>query len=228
MEKSGKNPEIGFLEKILLLALNDKGWFGNSEHSLKFGLTGAILFELIFCGRLELKEQTVQVKNQKSTDDEALDKILNFIKSGKKNRNLQSWIQRIVYKKLLLRKMILKGLMDKKIIKKEEFSLFYILYQFKYPLLDHDIKKSIRDDIYDKVISGGKLTDHDIMLIAVMDSCKMIRKNFKKYNNYSGFRHKIKEITTFKEMDNQMHQIIKSIYVGIKSAIMRSNVTIHA
>lgn len=45
MDKTENNTGLSFLEKIILLALDDKGWFGNSEHSIKFGLAGAILFE---------------------------------------------------------------------------------------------------------------------------------------------------------------------------------------
>ena len=38
--------KLSFPELIILLALNDKGWFGSSEQSFKFGLAGAFLFEL--------------------------------------------------------------------------------------------------------------------------------------------------------------------------------------
>ena len=45
METSSKKTELTLLQKIVLLALDNKGWFGASEHKIKFGIAGAILFE---------------------------------------------------------------------------------------------------------------------------------------------------------------------------------------
>ena len=45
---------LSFPETIVLLALNDKGWFGNSEQRIKFGLAGAVLFELEKAGEIEI------------------------------------------------------------------------------------------------------------------------------------------------------------------------------
>ena len=61
MDSTSNNNGLSFLEKIILLALDDKGWFGNSENSIKFGLAGAILFELLKHNRIELKEGAVVV-----------------------------------------------------------------------------------------------------------------------------------------------------------------------
>ena len=78
--------ELTFLQKIILLALDDKGWFGTAEHKIKFGLVGAILFELHQRGRINFVNDEVVVVNPKSTDDVVLDRVLNLVKSAKKSR----------------------------------------------------------------------------------------------------------------------------------------------
>lgn len=144
MDKTENNTGLSFLEKIILLALDDKGWFGNSEHSIKFGLAGAILFELFKVNRLEFREGVIVVKD--ST-----------------------------------------------------------------PLMNEEKQ-------------GG----HDLMMISVMDSCKMFRKNFKNFPNYSRFRKKINEVIRFADPEIEDVKIIAAIDNSIRRAIVASNVSIHA
>jgi golgi phosphoprotein 3 len=228
MDKPDNKTELTLTEKMVLLALDNKGWFGSSENSIKFGLTGAILFELVILGRLELKDNIVCVINPDPTGDVLLDRIFNHIKSSKKTRSYRGWIQNIVYKKMLIRKTILKSLIEKKVIKKEEFSLLWVFYQFKYPILDAGIKESIRQDLYEKIMKGGPLSDEDAMFIIVMDTCKMVRKNFLQFDNYIKVRRRIKEITAFDNPKTDRECLLKILHYSINRAIVASNVSIHA
>lgn len=219
--------ELTFLQKIVFLALDDKGWFGASEHKIKFGLVGAILFELYKLDRIALVNDEVVVTQPHSTDNVLLDRVLNVIKASGKQRSLRSWIQRIAYKKLMLRKTILKQLIGMKVVGREEYSLLVVFYQTKFPLIDVPLKRKIQDQICEGVIAGKTLNDHDLMLLGVMDACKMIRKNFGGYLQYIKLRGKISSIIQFPHPENESQQMIKSIHLAISRAIMASNVSIH-
>ena len=227
MDNSEVNIELTFLQKIVMLALDDKGWFGSAEHKIKFGLVGAILFELYQKGRINFTQDEVVVVNAKSTEDVILDRVLNLIKSSKKPRSLRSWIQRIVYKKLLLRKTLLKQLIRKKIIGKEEYSLLVVFYQTKYPLIDVDLKRKVQEQFCEKVVSGSALTDEDVMMLVIMNNCKLVRKNFGGYIQYIKLRGRINEITQFKNPANEVEEAIKLLQTSISRAILASNVSIH-
>jgi hypothetical protein len=227
MDKTEKNIELTFLQKIVLLALDDKGWFGSSEHKIKFGLVGAILFELYHKGRIRFENDEVVVINAKSTDDVIFDRVLNVIKSAKKTRSLRSWIQRIVYKKLLLRKTVLKQLINTKVIGREEYSLMVVFYQTKFPLLQPEIKRKLQEQICEGVVSGKKLDEHEVMMLVIMNNCKMVRKNFGGYIQYIKLRGRINEITQFKTSQSETDETIKLLQTAISRAIMASNVSIH-
>ena len=227
MDKSEKTVELTFLQKIVLLALDDKGWFGSAEHKIKFGLVGAILFELYKHGRIRFVNDEVVVTNAKSTDDVILDRVLNLIKSSKKPRSLRSWIQRIVYKKLLLRKTVLKQLIHHKIIGREEYSLMVVFYQTKFPLINFEIKRKLQEHICESIVSGSILTDYEIMMLVVMNNCKMVRKNFGGYIQYIKLRGRINEITQFKSPGTETEEVVKLLQTAISRAIMASNVSIH-
>ena len=219
--------ELTFLQKIILLALDDKGWFGASEHKIKFGLVGAILFELYKQDRITIENEEVIVKNAHSTDNVLLDRVLNVIKSSKKPRSIRSWIQRIVYKKLMLRKTILKDLIQQKVIGREEYSLLVVFYQTKFPIIDVNLKRKVQEEICEGVISGKLLNDYETMLLVIMNSCKMVRKNFGGYLQYIKLRGKITEITQFKDSKSESDQVIKTLQTAITRAILASNVSIH-
>ncbi|MGA2822736.1 MAG: GPP34 family phosphoprotein [Bacteroidales bacterium] len=228
MEKTDSKTGLSFLEKVILLALDDKGWFGNSENSIKFGLAGAILFELYKHNRIEIKEGVVVVKDPTPMNDPLLDRVLEFIRSGKKNRSIRTWIQRMVFKKMMIRKSIIRSLIAKKIIQKEEYSFFWVMYQFKYPLINSELKRQVREEIFSRIIKEEKLDGYDLMMIAVMDSCKMFRKNFRNFDNYPRLRRRIKDILPFNDPGMEDVKIVGSIYNSIRRAIVVSNVSIHA
>lgn len=227
MENSEKIFELTFLQKIVLLALDDKGWFGSSEHKIKFGLVGAILFELYQQGRIRFTNDEVVVINAKSTDDVILDRVLNLIKSSKKPHNLRSWIQRIVYKKLLLRKTVLKQLIQNLVVGREEYSLLVVFYQTKFPLINIELKRKLQEHICESIVAGHSLTDQEVMMLVVMNNCKMVRKNFGGYIQYIKLRGRINEITQFKTPATETEEMIKLLQTAISRAIMASNVSIH-
>jgi hypothetical protein len=228
MDKAEKTTELTLPEKIVLLALDNKGWFGSSENSIKFGLTGVILFELIIQERLTVVDRQVQVISTKPTGDPLLDRILNYMKSSKKSRSLRSWIQNIVYKKLLIRKTILKSLIEKQLIKKEEFSMLWVFYQFKYPVLKTDVKEKIRKELYEAIMKAEQPSEQDALFVIVMDTCKMVRKNFHLFDNYIKVRRRIKEIVAFDNPKTERECLLKVLHSSINRAIVSSNVSIHA
>ena len=228
MEKTDNKTGLEFLEKVILLALDDKGWFGSSEHSIKFGLAGAILFELYKHDRIGLKEGVVVVTDPTPLNDPFLDRVLEFIRSGKKNRSLRTWIQRMVFKKMMIRKSIIRSLIAKKIIRKEEYSIFWVMYQFKYPVINPELKRQVKEEIFYRIMKEEKLDGYDLMMISVMDSCRMIRKNFRTFDNYSRLRRRIKDIIQFIDPGLEDVKIVEAIDLSVRKSIIASNVSIHA
>jgi len=229
MKNEDHKSEITFLESIVLLGLNDKGWFGNSESRIRFGLAGALLFELALRGEIEISGEQVVLIGENETGVIAYDDALKVLmKSGKKkNLNTTKAIQRIVYRSGLKWKNLLKELIRKKIIRKEEYRLFWVFYQEKYPVVKTDIKKQLLSELYPKIMGEHDLTPHDIMLLAVMRSCKMIDKNFPAFDHFMKVRTKIREITEFKEPLPDSTRMIRDIQSGINKAIRISNVSLH-
>ena len=102
------------------------------------------------------------------------------------------------------------------------------MYQFKYPLINPELKRQVREEIYSRIMKEEKLDGYDLMMIAVMDSCKMIRKNFRNFDNYPRLRRRIKDIIPFNDPGMEDVKIVGFIYNSVRRAIVASNVSIHA
>lgn len=227
MEKIAKNTELSLPEKIILLALSDKGWFGASESIIKFGLAGAILFELVQLKRIEIKDGLIYVIDANPTEITALDKVLDLLKSSKKLHGLRAWIQRIAYRKLMLRKQVLKQLMQKKVIAKEEFSIMMVFYQTKFPIVNKEMKQQIVEYLSGHIMEDKILLDQDLMLLVVMKNCKLIRKNFGGFLHYLKLRRKIGLLTQFGDSKTETEKTIEIIQAAMSRAIIASNVSLH-
>lgn len=227
MEKEEKPNTLSFLETIVLLALNDKGWFGNSEQRIKFGLAGAVIFELEQSGEVEIIGGIVRVTGTKETGDKVMDSALELLRKSKKDLTIKKSIQRIVYKSGLKWKVIVKNLIKKNILKKEEYRFLWILSQEKYPLVNLEIKKQVLAELYSKLTGGQELSVKDLMLLAIMRTCRMIDKNFLLQEHFLKVRLKIKEITEFKEPLTETSRKIKAIQEAIRLSILASNVSLH-
>ena len=227
MEQEEKNNTLSFLETIVLLALNDKGWFGNSEQRIKFGLAGAVLFELEQAREIEIIGDIIHVTGTKETGDKVMDSALEVLRKSKKELTIKKSIQRIVFKSGLKWKVLVKNLVKKEILKKEQYRFLWIIYQDKYPLVNSEIKKQVVTDLYTKLTGEKELSGKDLMLLAILRTCRMIDKNFLIQEHFLKVRLKVKEITEFKEPLTETSQKIKAIQEAIRLSILSSNVSMH-
>lgn len=228
MPKSIKPEDLSNLEKLVLLGLDDKGWFGNCENTIKFGLAGIIIFNLFNEGRIDFEGRRIKVISKEPMGTPVEDKVLSIIDKSKKTRTIKAWIQRLAYRKLNLRRYLLKQLLDKKIISKEEYSLLWIFYQNKYPLLNEVLKEQVQEEFFDNILTEEKIPSSTLLMIGAMDACKIVKKNLKGRENTSQINKKIDQLMEFREPLTKRTRLVKEIKRGISSGILSSRVSIHA
>jgi hypothetical protein len=219
--------KLSFPELIILLALNDKGWFGSSEQSFKFGLAGAILFELDKAGAIKIYGNKIQITRDWESGDKVIDSAFDMIHKSKKELSIKNAIQRIVFKRGLKWKSIIKDLIKKEILKKEEYRFLWVLYQDKYSLVNTGLKKQIQEELYSNLINDKELSERDIMLLSIMKTCRMIDKNFIHLEHFLKVRSKVNELVEFKEPLSESYRKIKEIKDAIHHSILASNVNLH-
>jgi hypothetical protein len=169
----------------------------------------------------------VRITGTKETGDKVMDAALEVLRKSKKKLTLKNSIQRIVYKSGLKWRLLLKNLVKKNILKRQEYRFLWIIYQDKYPLVNFEIKKQVLSELYLKLTGEQELSGKDLMLLAIMRTCRMIDKNFLLQEHFLKVRLKVREITEFKEPLTETSRKIKEIQEAIRLSILSSNVSLH-
>jgi len=227
MNKEDKKRDLSFLETIVLLALDDKGQFGNSENRIRFGLAGAVLFELERAGKIQIQGNQVGVVSTEKTGNKALDAALEALGKPRKKLTIRKAIRRIVSGSGIRMKSLLKKLIRKNILKREKKSFLRVFYINKYPLVNREIKDRILDDLYRKLMGEDELTDHDLLLLSIMQTCRMTDKNYPIREHFLKVRSRIREITGGMVTAAKRQEMILNIRDAVSKSIRQSNMTLH-
>ncbi len=130
------NSNLKLYEEILLWILTDKkgtiDWrAGQYEHVL----AGAIIAELILGKKIQIenpKKKRLLIKESTLTGDRLLDEILEKIRTSKKPKSIESWIDKIANSRKL-KARIAEGLCQKGILKSEESTVLLVFKTTHYP-----------------------------------------------------------------------------------------------
>lgn len=203
-------------EELLLLALDDdKGTVVSSAASIEYGLAGAILSELTMMERLELKDGKVTVAEGGSTDVSFLDDALDEIKHSEKSKDVKHWISHFADWKGVMKKEIIKTLVDKDILKEEEKKVLWVFNQTVYPTAFNRPEQEIRKRVNEAVFENGNPDARTAMLLNLIKSCSLVKEVFGKEKNDEAS----KRIEKIAEENNYSKAVKKSIE-EMEAAIM--------
>ena len=168
--------ELILVDKFLLLALDDdKGTFASEPFAMTYGLAGAILLELSLKECISIVDKKVIINNQKRTSDVFLGTYLELMAKTKKTRKLMHWIQSFGNKERVIRKEVLNKLIVKGILTKREEKILWVFNNDKYLTVNSKPENTLRRRLYD-IVEFGKIPEIDeLMLISLIDTCKLNR-----------------------------------------------------
>ncbi|ELR06962.1 PtdIns4P sensor [Pseudogymnoascus destructans] len=159
-----KQPKLTMMEEVLLLGLKDKqGYLSFWNDNISYALRGCIVIELAFRGRVSMQKDSsrrrfpladriIEVIDDTLTGEVLLDEALKMMKSSEK-MSVSSWIDlmsgetwnlmKIGYQLKQVRERLLKGLVDKGILRTEKKN-FLLFDMATHPVADGGPKEEIR------------------------------------------------------------------------------------
>ena len=173
--------ELNLVDKFLLLALDDdKGTFISEPFAMTYGLAGAILLELSLLERISIENKKVVLKSSKRIGDSLLNTYLELITNSKKNRSLMHWVQTFGNKERAIKKEILDKLILKGVLTKREKKFLWVFNNDKFPTVNSKPENTLRKRLYEIIEHGKTPTADDLMLISLIDTCRMNRSVYGK------------------------------------------------
>lgn len=163
-QEEAKFPKLTLMEEVLLMGLKDKqGYLSFWNDNLSYALRGCILMELAFRGkiavvndsirkRLALSDRYVEVIDEKITGEALLDETVKIMKASEP-LTVATWIDylsgetwnlsKISYQLKQVRERLLKGLVDKGILRTEKRN-FFLFDMATHPVAEGAAKDEVR------------------------------------------------------------------------------------
>jgi len=208
--------ELNLYEEFILLSLDKvKGKFLIDSLSVNYGLAGAILLQLSQNENIVIDNKKIKLKDKKRTGDRILDTYIELIKNSKKLHNAKYWVNKIGSKAGTSKNDILAQICDKKLIKVQKNKFLWIFSYTNYPIINSEPVDEIIVRLKDIVLNYQKPDLNSVLLLSLMNSCKLTRILFIDKKDHKIANKRIKELTKDIEIGEAVSQTIKEIQVAV-------------
>jgi len=167
---------LTFAEEILLLLLDDDGNFISApETTIDCAMTGAVLMDLAFAGRIDTDLDELRVMDKTPTGDPLQDRILERISAEPENYNTRDWIDMIRSDEAQdIREHTLTRLVERGILEYHEEKLLWVFRTRRYPMIDGKAEQEVRTRIIEVLQSDDIPDPRDIALICLVEACNLL------------------------------------------------------
>lgn len=170
--------ELTLPEQVLLLCLNDTT--GRPEEVwLRFGLTGAVIAELMLLGRVGLEDdEQLVVRDATPPGDPLLDQALGEI--AKRPRKLREWISRGVIPNSplkshpVLTETLADGLVQRGILSRKDDRFVWVIPYPTFPAQDPKPEQGLREQVRGAILGDGPVEDRLAVLIALLHGAEAL------------------------------------------------------
>jgi hypothetical protein len=212
-------------EELYLIALDDeKGRVpANLTGSIRFGLAGAFLAELMLTGKITINDkQRVVVNDWSPVNDELLDETISIMGSSLHPRKLEHWINLISSQINKPEKRLALSLVEHGILRKEEKTFLWVIPYEAYPEKDASAKYWRKQSLREVVLAGGKPDDQTLVLLSLVRSLRMLNLVFT-HDELKAARQKIDQMTEDEEIGKAVRYAIETVETAAAVAAMAAS-----
>jgi hypothetical protein len=211
---------LTLIDQLTLLALDDyKGVLIPDSTTFSYALAGALILELALEEKIDLSNEIVKIKDRSKTGDAVLDQFLELIRESKKERKVRSWIDRFGQKSDEIKKKTLAKLIDHGILEKKEEKILWVFNVEKYPTHNPRPENQLRARLYDIVVNHHKPDLKEIMILNLVESCRLEEEVFGK-ENAKVFKEEMKRIKEEDQLSGKVNKSIKEISEAINAMLV--------
>ena len=163
-------------EEIILLMLEDEsGKFVHvPEHCVRYALSGAVLMELAFRGRIDTDPEKLIVMDRTPIGDDLLDGALESICAAKDQDDLKYWVDVVGRDHGNMRGILLQHLCDKGILREEENLFLWVFKSRRYPTQEGSVeRREVKLRIMSLLFSEEIPEPRDVAIIGLADTCRI-------------------------------------------------------
>ncbi len=181
---------LSLAEQIFLLSLDDNTGhsFPLPEKALELALAAALLMGLADAKRIDPSVSPLRILNSELTGDALLDDVLLDLQK-RPGSTLGDSIRRIAGHSHVIKEVVARRLVEKGILRKEKETFLWVLADERFPIIDHQEERAVRQRIRQVVLEERTPEPKDIAIIALVEACDLMYTiltpvEYKKARNY--------------------------------------------
>lgn len=206
-------------EEILLLVLDDEsGKFTHvPEHSFRYALSGAVLMDLAFLGKIDADPDTLFVIDSKPTGDEILDTLLKPLSESNEKRDCSYWVQYFGRDAFKIQNLALQRLCDSGILTREDKLILWMFKSRRYPIRDGFAEKEVKQRIMTLLFNEDIPDPRDIAIVGLADACRLFERIFSR-PEYEKVKDRIAEIGKLELISQSLSKVVREIEFQLAQA----------
>jgi golgi phosphoprotein 3 len=210
-------------EQLMLIALKDeKGTvLFTAMGILPFAIIGAILIELYFAGKINIEKNKIFVQDYSPTGNDFFDDVLKIISESGSKKEAKNLLLKINVKIKNIKERTLEYLVEKKVLKEENYKIFSIIKRKKYPTINPEPEKELRFKIRNFILKQESPDERNIALLSLINVSRLLEDIFNK-DEIKTAKERINEIIdrthSGEAISGGTSRILKSISMGIVDA----------
>jgi golgi phosphoprotein 3 len=211
-------------EELLLLGLRDEQGTvaSGASVSLRYGVSGAVLAELISAGRLGMDDRgRVSVIDASPTGDDLFDDVLAQIVERKKPRTLKDWVLSLGQGKLKVVQRLESRLVGRGILREEEGRILWVFPTHRFPEMDSTPEMVVRERLRAVVLGGETPDARTSMLLALVKATRLVNEVFGKEQRDTA-KARIEELTHGEASGAAVSGAVKAVEAATMAAVMAS------
>lgn len=182
---------LNLIEQFLLISLDDdEGIFIADVNHLHYGIAGALLLEMAIEGKIELKGDHLILVGKPDSVDRLINQSVHAF-MNEKERKVGYWIDTFKTNGKEIKNFVLDELISKGILRREKGKIMWVIPYEKYPTENPIPENMVRSRIHNIILNDTKPTPRDLMLLGLIDVCKLTREAFRDDEAYKTATKKI-------------------------------------
>lgn len=163
-------------EEIILLMLEDESgkFIHVPEHSFSYALSGAVLMDLAFEGKIDTDPERLFVTNREPSGNDLLDSALHDICASEEQHDSRYWVEFFSRKSADIRRASLDRLCANGILQEQENLFLWVFRSRRYPTRDGAVeRREVKLRIMSLLFSDEIPEPRDIAIIGLADVCRI-------------------------------------------------------
>ena len=167
---------LTLLEEVVLLTIDPKtgGLRGGSEFSVRYGLVGAVLFDLALARRIDTDVETIAVIDPTPTGHAIQDDLLARLANGRAPLNIRQCVEDLFLQSQDLERHVLDQLQSRGIIRHQTDKLLWVIDRHRFPLVDGTPQRLVTVRVAQAILEDTIPETRDIMLVSLAAACGLL------------------------------------------------------